>query len=434
MREKLIYLLAIFLLANVFNVIAAASFQVTQLDCNEVAVGDTFSCTATVQNTGDSSGTINTFTLIPNEDNWLEQSSYVQSGGSFTAGESKEITFTGLKAVKGGPSQGFSEIRMDDVSDTSDYVTSVQLNIIDVSVSITNSDTNVARGSSFITTVEITAVGNINSNTTFSIDSGGCTIEDQEASVTDDSMTHGGKLSNTWNVTMGSGNCKFTITTLAEGSGIKVDSTEATISCSDCPTGEGTSSSSSGGGGGALTLISLGMLTEPVTYDLGKSEKLLFILAGKNHSVRVSSLGETEAEFIIESETQKIKLAVGDTKNVDITGDGKDDISIKLDSINILTKKARITLTPLTAGGTTQPQKPAEGETGGREGVEAGNVISEEKEIGKAVWFLLRIMVIIAIIVVLVISRRRLQYLKRHWAPPKTFKFKNYARDLYTEE
>ncbi len=430
-KQYIVYLLMIFLVASMPGILAAASFQVTQLDCNEVAVGDTFTCVVTIENAGDSSGTINTVTLIPDSDNWMEKSSYTQSGGSVGAGESKDITFSGLKAVKGGPSNGFSEVRMDDVSDASSQVTSIQLNVIDVSVAVTNSDTSIAQGSSFITTTEITAIGNINTNITFNVDSGGCSIGDQEASVTDDGMPHGGKLSVTWNVTMGSGNCKYTISAAATGSGTKIDSTTNTITCSNCPTDGGTTSSGGGGGGGgALKVIEIGILTSAITYDLGKSEKLSFVFAQKNHSIRISNLGDTTADFIIESETQKLSLTVGEQKNVDITRDGKDDISLKLNSINILSKKARITITSLTTAQESQPQQPAEEVTEGEERGGVGTEVSEKEEVSKLVWILLRIIIIISIIVVFIISMRRLQYLKRHFYNPKTFKFRDYTRDL----
>ena len=418
MAKRYLYILMIFILASAQGIYAAAQFQVIGFTCTEVAVGDTFSCTATIDNGGDTSATVNTITIIPDSNAWLEQSSYVQAGGSFDAGESKDITFTGLKAVKSGNSNGFGEIRMDDVSDSSSSVTSLDLNVIDVSVSVSNSISSAGQSSSFTTTAEVTAGGDINANLTFAIESGGCSIGDQDASKTINGMTHGSKQSKTWNVTMGSsGDCKFTISASATGSGTKIDSTSSTVSCSDCSTSSSSSTSSGGGGGGgALKAIDIGVLTSAITYDFGKSEKLSFVFAGGNHSVRISSLGEIEAEFVVESEPQKIKLTIGEQKNLDITEDGNDDISIKLNSINILTKKAKITITPLTIVA-AEPSRPSEEAVPSKPTGEAppgtGQVIGEEEE--GALWVFLSIIVILAVVVALIISRRTLKHSKERY-------------------
>ena len=52
-------------------VYAAANIEVTAFSCNpdEVKLGSQFTCTATIQNTGDASGTLNTATLYPDAGN-----------------------------------------------------------------------------------------------------------------------------------------------------------------------------------------------------------------------------------------------------------------------------------------------------------------------------------------------------------------------------
>src|SRR3989344_4115202 len=75
---NILIILSALILASLFvlpSASAAASFGVTNLACtpSEVAVDTSFSCTVTVRNSGDSSGTIGTVTIYPDED-WLESS------------------------------------------------------------------------------------------------------------------------------------------------------------------------------------------------------------------------------------------------------------------------------------------------------------------------------------------------------------------------
>jgi len=192
------------------GVLAVASFSVSSFSCSpsEGAINSVFSCIANVQNVGDVSGSVSTATLYPDATNWLESSNYPQaSGASVGAGQSTEITFTGLRAVKSG-NNGFSKIMLDSVTDTYVADNNIKANIVNVAVTVSNSVSSAAMSVGFTSTAEVTAGGNINVVLTFTVNSGGCSITG-DSSKTISGMQDGNKQSRTWTVTQGtSGNCK----------------------------------------------------------------------------------------------------------------------------------------------------------------------------------------------------------------------------------
>ena len=256
-RIIVLFALILFLLPSVF---AAANFEVTAFSCspNEVKVSEQFSCTATVQNSGDASGTLNTATLYSDSNNWLESSSYsVTVNTAVNSGASTDVTFTGLKATKSGNS-GFARIMLDQVTDT--YVASAGVNVNAINVVVTDSasSSSAASNANVDVTAQGTAGGNVDVRLSFAVSSGGCSIGSQASSATTNDMSDGQTTSHTWTVTMGTSNCAYTVTALATsnpaGTATKTDSESGTITCSSgCSSSSdsSSSSSSSGGGGGA---------------------------------------------------------------------------------------------------------------------------------------------------------------------------------------
>src|SRR3989344_5135604 len=139
MSKKIILIVCAILLDLAVNInfaSAAASFQVTSFSCSpiEVSINSAFSCTATIQNTGDASGNLNTATLYPDANDWLESSNYPQSyGQSVNAGNSISVTFSGLRSTKSG-NNGFARIMLDSVTDTYVADNNKKVNVIDVVV------------------------------------------------------------------------------------------------------------------------------------------------------------------------------------------------------------------------------------------------------------------------------------------------------------
>ena len=238
------------------SVYAVANLEVTAFACNpnEVVANNQFSCTATVQNTGDATGTLNTATLYPDANNWMEKTNYPETvNTNINSGASTEITFSGLKGKKSG-NNGFSKIMLDDVTDTYAADNAVKVNVIDVVGIVTTSSSSAALGSSVTVTGQATAGGNVDIALTFSVSSGGCSIGNQPATATANEMTNGQTTSHTWTVTMGSANCVYSVAAKAtsnpSGTASKTDTTSNTITCTNCPTSSESTSTTGGGGGG----------------------------------------------------------------------------------------------------------------------------------------------------------------------------------------
>ena len=384
---------------------SVASFQVTSFSCSpsEVVINSVFSCTAQVQNTGDASGSVSTATLYPDSNNWLENSNYPQSSGSsVSAGNSVDITFTGLRATKSGDN-GFSKIMLDSVTDTYVADNNEKVNVIDVLVIISNSASSAAMGGTITTTTEVTAGGNIDVELTFASSSGGCSVGSQTNPKTISGMTDGSKQSRTWTITQGtSGNCVFTMSAAATGAGgvaSKIDSSSSTITCSNCPT----SSSSSGGGGGGSSSTSgaktynLGEFSAVRTVELLNSETTSFKIDGDEHVLTLLNHTETQATITLESQKQTFILDLGEEINVDLTGDNISDVSVKLKSINIASKKVTIILTKLVGG--EKPADVGEGEEG-TIGSESGRGGGEEKSKSTLTYVLIGVFVLLAVLAI----------------------------------
>jgi hypothetical protein len=355
-------IIAGFLLAFALNlslVVAVASFEVTSFSCSpsESVISSVFSCTAKIKNAGDASGAVSVATLYPDSNDWLENSNYPQSSGtSVSPGQTTDVTFTGLRAVKAG-NNGFSKIMLDSVTDNYVANNNKKVNVINVAVTVSNSASSAAMNGNVTSTAEVTAGGNIDVSLEFTSTSGGCSIGSQSNPKTISGMTDGSKQARTWTITQGtSGSCKYTVSAAATGVGgiaSKIDSTPSTITCTNCPTQtSGSSSSSSGGGGGASRVYILGeiVLGESQISSLYTGDKISFNISKKEHTLTLINHTETRALVSIMSKLQKFNIEVGNEVNVDLDEDGIADVSVKLKSINIISQKVSFILTRVSGG------------------------------------------------------------------------------------
>ena len=360
MIAKIIKIYCAIFLALAFSLSSAtavASFQVMSFSCSpsESVINNIFSCTANVQNTGDAAGTLSTATLYSDGTDWLEDSNYAQSyGSSVNPGETVSVTFTGLKGIKTG-NNGFTKIMLDSVTDTYVADNNKKVNIINVVVTVSNSASSAAKSTAITATSEVTAGGNIDVSLTFTASSGGCSVGSQTNPKTISGMTDGSVQSRTWTITMGTtGNCVYTMSAAASGSGgvaSKIDSTSSTITCTDCPTGGSSSSSSSGGGGGSggsggAKIYILDELASSQEVELSNNDKVKFNVSGAEHTLTLKNHTETQAMITIESEAQSFTISVGEGVDVNLDGNEEADISVKVKSINIITGKVTLVLGP----------------------------------------------------------------------------------------
>ena len=436
-----IFISAIIISLIIPGVLAVANFQVSAFSCtpSETTVNEAFTCSAQVQNTGDAPATLGTATLYPDSGDWMENSNYPKTvNDAITAGQSTEVTFTSLKAVKTG-SNGFQKISLDDITDT--YVSDRSINIIDVSVIVNKTASNAAMGETFDVTGEVTAGGDIDVTLTFTINSGGCSIGSQSSSKTITGMTDGSKQSRAWtSVTQGtSGGCDFTITASATGEGgiaTKNDFINSVVACTDCPVASTASSGGGGGGGGGgSSKYQLGKLTEVESVEMSKNEKAQFEILGENHTITLTSLTETTATFKIQSKEQNITLIIGEEKGIDINENEVSDISIKLDTINIITKIVTITIRPLTKEEGAKLTPTTGDETKEETRSSAGEVMREAGEILRkpAVYWSLIVITVIILIVLGLIIIGVIGY-KGHKEDIKNKKVKILKRSLFTKK
>lgn len=401
-RMKTIMILLLAFALSINFAAAAADFAITGFSCtpSEAAINGVFSCTATIRNNGDASGSVSTATLYPDANNWLENSNYPQaSGTSVSAGQTTEITFTGLRAIKAG-SNGFSRITLDSVTDTYVADNNVKENVIDVLVTVSNSASSAVMGGTWTSSAQVTAGGNIDVVLTFTTVSGGCSITNQDSSKTISGMQDGNQQSRTWTVTQGtSGNCVQTITAAATGSGgvaTKSNSATSSITCTDCPVSSSSSSSSSSGtsaGGGGGSTKSIGEIDKSISYDFVNNEKVKFSFGGIFYTFLVLSIGETSAIISING-SEKFTMYVGEERAIDLNTDGKNDINLKLKSINIITKKATFIFTPLYLPSIT-------GSATGEDETQTADNQGAGSELNKA--SLGRILIIIAVLVIIAV-------------------------------
>ncbi len=355
MKKQFVIFSAFVVFMSINLAVGAADFSISTFSCtpSEAVINDVFSCTAQIENVGDSSGSVNEVRLYPDSSSWLEQTNYLKnSGSSVSPGQTTEVTFTGLRATKSG-NNGFSRITLDNQADTWVADNNVKENIIDASIGVTNSVSSTTSGNTFTVTPEVTAGGNIDATLTFVVDSGACSIGIQSSTRSTTGLLDQQKWTpSAWTVTMGSGNCRYTLTaslTGANGVASTTISSGNTITCSDCSSSSSSSSSGGGGGSGGGASPTLGELKTAVAYELGADFTVRFSFGTINHTFSVLSITDTTATVTIKSEPQTFVFNVGDEKSIDINDDNIMDISVKLKSINIITKKANFIFTPLYA-------------------------------------------------------------------------------------
>jgi hypothetical protein len=348
-------ILSAFLLAFALSInfiLGAASFRVIGFSCSpsEVVINSIFSCTARIENNGDASGSVSTATLYTDSEDWLENSNYPQSSGtSVSPGQTTDIVFTGLRAVKSG-NNGFSKIMLDSVTDTYVADNNKKVNVINVVVIVSDTASSAAMGGTWTSMAEVNVGGNADVVLTFASSSGGCSIGSQTNPVSWTGLTDGSKESKSWTITQGtSGSCVYSISASATGaSGVasKIDTTSNTITCTDCPvtSTSGSAPGGGGGGGGGVKTYIIGELLADSSVNLSSNDAVSFNISKVEHTLTLKNLTNSYATIIIQSEKQTFIMAVGEEKNIDLNKDNLAEIFVKLKSIDTINKKATFIL------------------------------------------------------------------------------------------
>jgi hypothetical protein len=93
------------------------------------------------------------------------------------------------------------------------------------------------------------------------------------------------------------------------------------------------------------TTRSIGTIEGAITEDITINEKIVFIAENSEHNLKVNELATISMSALLDGNS--FSLEVGGEKRTDFDGDGSDDLSIILKSINIATKKAKVLITVL---------------------------------------------------------------------------------------
>ncbi len=90
----------------------------------------------------------------------------------------------------------------------------------------------------------------------------------------------------------------------------------------------------------------LGTLDSEKSAEVIDNDVIKFTLSGTKYTILLQSSSQTQATLAISSLSNPVTINVGKTQTIDLNSDGNSDISIKVKSINIISKKVKLVLTP----------------------------------------------------------------------------------------
>ncbi|MBI3412807.1 MAG: PGF-pre-PGF domain-containing protein [Candidatus Aenigmarchaeota archaeon] len=256
---------------------AQAALQITAFTCNgqtgtvNIENGGTMVCQATVNNPDNSAASISAVTLYPTG-SWLEDSTYSASGFSTTvsAGTSTTAAFSGIRPTSSGLNS-FSSIFIDSVRDT--FVADTTVNVVDFKSLTTSSESSATTGSTVTIFANVLIGGNL--DVTLSVSLSSCSLKSGETSSKNlGSLSHNAAGSASWQITMGSSTCSYTVTATGTKGAVSISTSKSgsvtnPAASSDSGSSGSSSSSSSGGSGGATKTTTT---TTTTTTTLGKNE------------------------------------------------------------------------------------------------------------------------------------------------------------------
>jgi len=110
-------------------------------------------------------------------------------------------------------------------------------------------------------------------------------------------------------------------------------------------TGSGGGSGGGGGSSGAATYsVTAAQLITGYNRELGLNDRFKVNISNELHYVKLVAVTATTVSINVSSETQQATLVVGDARKFDVDGDDNYDLSVVLDSINVTSSKAYLTV------------------------------------------------------------------------------------------
>ena len=170
---------------------------------------------------------------------------------------------------------------------------------------------------------------------------------------------------------------------------------------------------------GVGSTVNVGDLTpEPLSRLMSLKAALIMNVNGEDHTMTVDQIGDDSVTLMVASEPFAVTVPVGETKNVDVTADGVDDLQVTLHMI--YKKKADLTFILLegTAPPATTPE-PVEEQVAPQEQAP----LEEGRQ--RSPWGLLILLLVIVVVLFLLLRFLRK---KENKQPPEKIKFT--PRDL----
>jgi hypothetical protein len=103
-----------------------------------------------------------------------------------------------------------------------------------------------------------------------------------------------------------------------------------------------------GGGGGGITTATY-IITEPqlatgYSKELSRGDKIKFTIMNVSHTFLINSLTASEININVSSTPQQKTISQGTLAKFELTGDNIYDLSVKYESYNLTSKKAKVTV------------------------------------------------------------------------------------------
>lgn len=110
--------------------------------------------------------------------------------------------------------------------------------------------------------------------------------------------------------------------------------------------GEETSSTSSQSISQTQHIYDLGTLDSEKSVEVINKDIIKFTLSGMQYTIILQDSSQTQATLAISSLSNPTVINVGNAQTIDLNGDGTSDVSIKVKSINVISNKVKLVLTP----------------------------------------------------------------------------------------
>jgi len=207
-----------------------AALTVQSFSCNSqsgtivVEAGGKLNCEASLKNTGSSTATLSSASLLT-DGTWAESGSYTGVGFTSTlaAGASTTATFGNIVPTTPGI-HAFNYLKLGSVTDS--YPSSTSVNVISIKNLVVNSPPNASAGDEITISASITSGGN--AEITLTIEPSNCTLKLGESAsrnlgvVSDNTVK-----SASWKLIVGSGTCSYTIRASGSSGIVSVSKTKS---------------------------------------------------------------------------------------------------------------------------------------------------------------------------------------------------------------